>query len=159
MNAKRNSIAPFFSVKKKFSWKDRVIRFLELGLIALVILGTLFWLLISSHFSFNKFLSGVVNNIQPKISSSSAQKVTSDEDKIKQLLKTNNVIQVVSVTKSQEGYLEVHSKEGLIVYFSLAKNLQDEVTTLQTLSSKAKIDNKSLKIVDFRFNKIVVQYN
>lgn len=159
MNAKRTSIAPFFSVKKKFSWKDRVIKFLELGLIVLVIIGTLFWLLVSSHFSFNKFFSVVVNNVKPKISSSSAQKVTSDEDKIKQLLKTSGVMQVVSVTKFPEGYLEVHSKEGLVVYFSLAKNLQDEVTTLQTLASKAKIDNKSLKIVDFRFNKIVVQYN
>ena len=50
------------------------------------------------------------------------------------------------------------SKTGVTIFFSKEKNFRESISTLQTLLAKAKIDNKTVKQVDFRFDKIIVKY-
>ena len=57
-----------------------------------------------------------------------------------------------------ENDISVKAKNGPTILFSTKKSLTDQVSTLQTLLTKAKIDNKAIKKVDFRFEKIVVEY-
>ncbi len=157
MSAQKFSAVPVFFVKKKYSWKDKLIRFLELGLIILVVLGTVGWILISTHFSVGNFVASTFTKLKPQVASKSAEPLT-NEEKLKKILLDRSVLTVASITNVSNNFLEVHSADGSVIFFSLKKDFAEQVTTLQSLLAKAKIDNKSLKKADFRFSKIVVEY-
>ncbi|HSX57650.1 MAG TPA: hypothetical protein VLE47_00065 [Candidatus Saccharimonadales bacterium] len=155
----KSSPAPVFSVNKKHAWRDTASKIVGLILIALVILGTLFWLLFSTHFSFSNSFKGVLANLSPKIATTETKKkVESEQDKLRVLLQKAKLFEIESITKTDEGDFLVKGKDNLVVYFSSDKDLASQVTTLQSLLTKARIENKAFKKVDFRFEKTVVQY-
>ena len=77
---------------------------------------------------------------------------------VKNLIDEYKIFEVGSVRESGNDSLEVTSKNNILVIFSLKKDLSGQVRTLQTVSTKAKIENRNLKKVDFRFEKIIVEY-
>jgi len=158
MQKKIYSEKPVFKVQKKHAWRDKFIRIIEIGLVVVVISGTVVWLLLSSNFSFEKLFKTFGNSVKPKITSNSATRKLSDEEKLKQLFSERKLIDVSSFEKTKEGDFQVSSKSGEVFIFSHEKNLDEQVSTLQTLFAKAKIEGKSLKKVDFRFSKIVVEF-
>jgi len=158
MNKRINSQRPVFTVEKKHAWRDRFIRSVEIILVAAVALGTGVWLLVSSNFSFEGLLGGLTSSLSPRTSTSSAVRDLSPEDKIRALIQEEHLLEIASVTKTPQGDFEVKSKSGQLIIFSQEKNLEEQVSTLQNLLAKAKIEGKGLKKADFRFSKIVVEY-
>lgn len=149
---------PVFKVEKKHAWRDKFIRGVEVGSLVVVVIGTFVWLLISSNFSFEALFAGLGNELKPKIASNSVTKNLSVADTLKKLLTEKRLADVSSIEKTTEGDFQVKSSSGQIFIFSHEKNLDEQVSTLQTLLAKAKIEGRSLKKVDFRFSKIAVEY-
>src|SRR3989344_8750702 len=158
MQKKIYSEKPVFKVENKHAWRDKFIRIIEIGLVVIVIAGTIVWLLLASHFSFARLFASLGNSIKPKVTSNSATRNLSDVEELKKLLSERKLVDINSVEKTNEGSFQVKSKSGEIFIFSHEKNLEEQVSTLQTLLAKAKIEGKSLKKADFRFSKIVVEY-
>ena len=156
-NKKSNKSVPVFQVKKKHSWRGRLVRLLEVLLIVLVLLGTLVWYLVSSHFSFNNFFKSASQLLSIKVEKTKVIKQQTDQEKLKTAIEESKVFEIESI-KGVQGGFEVKSKIGLIVDFSKEKDFDESIRTLQTLLAKAKIDNKTVKQVDFRFDKIIVKY-
>lgn len=150
------SSVPVFKVKKKHSWKGNLIRFLELTLLFIVISGTVFWYLSQSHFSLPKFFDSVKSALSPKIEKKVVNKTETAEDKLTRIIKESRLFEIESLKKIESGF-EVRSKNNLLVVFSDDKDFSESVRTLQTLLAKAKIDNKTVKRVDFRFDKLIVE--
>lgn len=156
-NNKKTPTRPLFQVEKKHSWRGRLVRLLEIFLIGLVLVGTLIWYLWQSHFSFGNFLDSVKQVLTPKIEQKKQDKVLTSKDRLKRLIEDNHVFEIVTIEEVPDGF-EVKAKDGLVVVFSKEKDFSETISTLQTLLAKAKIDNKSIKHVDFRFDKIIVEY-
>lgn len=54
--------------------------------------------------------------------------------------------------------LEVTDRTGLIVLFGKETAINQQLSSLQSLLTKSRIESKRLKRVDLRFNKIAVEY-
>jgi hypothetical protein len=153
----KNSV-PVFNVQKKHAWRDVLLRFVSLILIGSVVLGTLVWLLVVSGFSFQKFLNMSLEALKPQVQQEKKVDGLTPEEELRVLIDQDKLFEIESLTKTAEGDFVVVAKNGPTVIFTVKKSLTDQLTTLQTLLTKAKIDNKALKKVDFRFAKIVVEY-
>lgn len=157
LNKSKKQTVDMFEVKKKHSWRGNLIRFLEITLIIMVILGTSVWFLKGSNFSINKFIGDLNNKLSPKLEKKNNQVQKSSKESLKEIIEAEKVFEIESINEVQKG-LEVKSKKSIIVIFSNEKDFLNQVRTLQTLLAKAKIDNKSVRRVDFRFEKLIVQY-
>lgn len=146
-----------FEVKKKHSWRGRLLKVFEIALIAIVLFGTVVWLLIQSHFSVNNFVRQISEKLRPEVSTPNTRELKSAKDALRKSIESQKAFEIETISEVTEGY-EVRLKHNAIVIFSNLKDFGQQVTTLQTLLAKAKIDNKTIKKVDFRFEKIVVQY-
>ena len=59
---------------------------------------------------------------------------------------------------ASESYLEIGFKDNLEVLFSLQKEAQIQLDSLQLIFSRAKIEGRNIKKIDLRFDKPVVSY-
>ncbi len=114
--------------------------------------------MVGSNFSFSRFFQQISSSLKPKVASDQATKNLSASDRLKLLIQEKSLFEISNLTVTAEGDFQVQAKSGQIFVFSAQKDLSEQVATLQTLLSKAKIENKSFKKVDFRFDKIVVEY-
>ena len=156
MNPNRNSVS-LFTVKKKHAWREQLVRLIGFGLVLVVLLGTGIWLLMSANLSLGGFLSKQLQKLRPEVKQEEVKKATTKAEELQTLIADNKVLEVQSLTMTAEGDLLLQSKSGTVVIFAVKKSLTDQVATLQTLLTKAKIDSKALKKVDFRFEKVVVE--
>ncbi len=154
---KKNPSASVFQVQKKHSWRGSLIRLLEVLLIIIVLLGTGIWYLNQSHFSVSKFINSTQESLKPKVETQKKVEQKTPQDELKTEIEKSKVFEIESI-KEVTGGFEVKAKNGPTVVFSKEKDFAETIRTLQTLLAKAKIDNKSVRQVDFRFEKIVVQY-
>lgn len=150
--------APIFKIKKKNLWRDKALRFVGLFLIGLVIFGTFIWLSNLTNFSLSTFFQNIGNRIRPEIKQEEKIEELTMEEELKNLINQEKIVEIESVSKTAEKDILLKTRQGLVIIFSAKKSLTDQVTTLQTLLTKAKIENKALKKVDFRFEKIIVEY-
>ena len=155
---KTGEIAPVFQVKKKFYVKNRLLGIFQLVLILVVIGGTGIWLLLNSRFSFGSFFDSVLKKIEPEFVVQQKNTSQTPSQQLRSLLSEDNLVTVTSITATTEGDLQVQSKEVPLLIFSKDKNLADQVRALQTILAQAKISNRNLKKVDFRFDKVIVEY-
>ena len=158
MQKKLYSEKPIFEVKKKHAWRGKFIRGVEIAALVLVVLGTIAWLLLSSNFSPNKLFANLANVLKQKIASEEAKKKLSKIEQLNWQLKEKKLFEVKSVEETAEGDFQVKSAKDQVVFFSREKNFDEQVSTLQTLLAKAKIEGKGFKKADFRFSKVVVEY-
>jgi hypothetical protein len=147
-----------FTVEKKHAWKEVLLRYTGVSLILLVIVGTITWFLVSANFRFDKVFSAAVSVLKPQVNEQEKVNKLSKEEEVKGLIEKDSLFQVSELAKTSEGDIVLTAKEGFAVIFAVEKSLTDQVATLQTILSKARIDNKALKKVDFRFDKTVVEY-
>lgn len=149
--------AKIFTARSVHKPKEKFLRFFEVMVILLVFLGTLFALYSSQRTRITGFLNQIPKFLTPKQASQSvAPKVAFDESLKIALRRDSIAFQAVSLT-AQGDYL-VDVSGGLKIFFSSKKDSNDQVSTLQTLLAKAKIEGKQIKKVDFRFENIVVEY-
>ena len=144
-----------FETQKKNSSKKKFVNFFEILLITFVVLGTALWLLISSHFSFQTLFANALRTLTPQVSTEKKTAPQIPEETVKKLL--NGTLEVTSTSRTEDGSLQVATKNNLVIIFSLKKDLAGQVRSLQTILAKAKIDNKTIQKVDFRFSKTIIQ--
>ncbi len=156
-NNPKPASVPVFQVKKKHSWRSTFIRILEIALIVVVLLGTLVWYLLQAHFSLSNFLQSLEQTLTPKIKQPTQVKQQLAKDQLKQKIEESRIFKIDAISEVQDGF-QVKAKTGLVVIFSKEKDFDETISTLQTLLAKAKIDNKTITHVDFRFDKIIVVY-
>ncbi len=96
--------------------------------------------------------------MRPEVKKEEKSRALSREEELENLINTEKVLDIDRVERTAENDFLLFSKNGMVVFFDEQKSFDDQVATLQTLLTKARIDNKALKKVDFRFEKIVVEY-
>src|SRR3990167_10870173 len=99
----------------------------------------------SANLSLGGFLSKQLQKLRPEVKQEEVKKATTKAEELQTLIADNKVLEVQSLTMTAEGDLLLQSKSGTVVIFAVKKSLTDQVATLQTLLTKAKIDSKALK--------------
>src|SRR3989344_6420033 len=155
--AKIKALPRVFSIQKVHHPKIRFLAAIEVILILIVILGKAVGFLNFKKISPAKFFGNLPLTLVPKQATESVQKRVSFEEQVKSLLKDSSAVVAKSETTA-EGSLLITAGEGTKIYFNASRDTAEQVTTLQTVLSKAKIDGKQVKKVDFRFDKLVVEY-
>lgn len=69
-----------------------------------------------------------------------------------------NLWEAGEIRLSSERYLEIKLKDNLEIIFSLQKETQIQLDSLQLIFSRAKIEGRKIKKIDLRFDKPVVSY-
>ncbi|MCL5411134.1 MAG: hypothetical protein M1150_00080 [Patescibacteria group bacterium] len=92
----------------------------------------------------------------PKNTIAEVKKEKSFEEQIAEQL--NPDLFKMKETKAVEAGVEFDSAEGMQAIFSKQKDPTEQVTSLQTVLSRARIDGRKVKKIDFRFDKLVVEY-
>ncbi len=136
----------------------RILFFVEVALVILVVLGV-GWSL-GRVFKFSPdFFGDSLGSVFPKGASSLTP--TKTNDKTQQILNNlpTGLFTLKNVKRRTADYLVVVSKQKTTVVFSLNKNINFQLTTLQNILTKAKINRRGVSRVDLRFDKIVVVYN
>ena len=82
----------------------------------------------------------------------------STEEKIKDIY-NRKILKITSIDDSNEEYITIKSQERTTVVLSTSQDLEEQAKTLQSVLAKAKIEGKSVLLVDFRFEKLVVRYD
>lgn len=144
-------------VAPKVHTKVRNIRLtIEILLLIVVVIGTIFSLLLPSNFSLQtrlEDLKGLISlkkqNFEPKAPSFEERAATSIDKKL---------LNITSLESGSEGFVTIRSMEGVTVILSSQKDIETQTRALQTVLSKAKIEGKAVSLVDFRFDKLVVRY-
>lgn len=148
--------AKVFSAPKVHS-KIKITRLIvEILVLSIVLVGTALTLFWPTNFSVPK----TIENLKEILSLRKERVETkglSFEEQVRALT-DGKVIEIASIEKSPDSFLLIKDKEGLLVIFSPLKDLENQVRTLQTLLTKAKIEKRAVSLVDFRFDKLVVRY-
>ncbi len=152
----QNKDAPgVFVPEKKHNKKRKTLLIVEISLLVLVLLGTTAFFLKESGFSFSSLgsrLSKAFSLQSPPAKKTSSTFTQTAKDEI-----DKKILNIVDISVG-EGFVDIKTKEGVEIFLDVKKDLDDQVETLQTLLSKAKIDKREIVFVDFRFEKLVVQY-
>ena len=146
-----------FTTPKIHTKKRRLRLAIEILLISLVVIGTVFSALKFREFPLAKLTKSLKNAVTLKEETKPKTDQTSVEAQIKELI-DKKILTVTSIEKSGEKFAIIKSKENTSVIISTEKNLESQAKTLQTVLSKAKIEEKEISVVDFRFDKLIVRY-
>lgn len=60
--------------------------------------------------------------------------------------------------KTKKGMIEASLKNGPLVIFTSQKDLESQVTSLQIILERFKIEGRKVRKIDFRFDKPVISY-
>src|SRR3989344_7762773 len=131
-----------------------VLRVVEIILVLLVIAGTIGLVNVNSG-RFLNFLEKRKSALFPRVQIVSPIKEAGFQEKLIRSL-PKGIFDPVKTTETKEGNLQVTSKQSITAIFSKEKDIAFQVSTLQTILIKAKIDKKKVKTIDFRFEKVVV---
>ena len=136
----------------------RALRIVEIALILFVVLSTIFGLASISRFSFSDFWDERFSKISPKILEPNAP--AEDNDRSDQIIRNlpKELFTFKKLEKKTDTDLVVTSQQGTTALFSLTKNLDFQLTTLQNILTKAKINKRKVAKVDLRFDKVAVVF-
>lgn len=135
--------------------KELVFKILVIILLLFVLVGTLSPFIIKGVLIVQNSFNNVLTNITQKktpltpVTASFEQQVVAKLDK--------SIFEPKSFNR-EEGFLEVTSSQGVVALFSPTGELDTQVSSLQTLLVKSRIEAKPIKKVDLRFNKLFVEY-
>jgi len=140
--------------KKKRKWRQTV----EITIVAMVVVGSLFTFFQFNDISVDQSISKLreVFKIQREIPTTNTE--VSFEDRIKTVFE-GKILKITSIDDSNDKFVTIKSKEKVTVVISTSKDMEEQAQTLQNVLTKAKIESKSVSLVDFRFDKLVVRYN
>lgn len=146
-------IAPKIHTKKR-KWRLAI----EVIFIVVISIGSLFTLLRFNDISIDQIIENIGKSLRLQRQPSLVSEGVPIEERIRQLI-DKKVLNIVSIEKSDKGFITIWSKERIKVILSSDSDLEVQAKTLQNVLSKAKIEGKSVSLVDFRFEKLVVRYN
>jgi molybdopterin-binding protein len=151
-----NNPTKVFTPQKPHSSAKKILLFIEILSLVLVATGTFIFFFRQSDFSFQNMWRRVLAAATLKKQNLSHPGL-SFEGQVRDAI-DGKVLSIVSIESQGGGFVTIRSKEGVEVIFSSSKDLNFQVSTLQTLLSKAKIEQRVVLLVDFRFDKLVVRY-
>ncbi len=136
----------------------KILFYVEAALILLVIVGTALGLIKIFKFSPVQFVQDNFYKVTPKTPVPLGQ--VEVKDKANQIIELlpDDLFTFKAVQSRTEEELWVISNQGTLVIFSLNKHAEFQLTTLQNLLTKAKINKKKVEKIDFRFEKVIVVY-
>lgn len=143
-------------IPKIHSNKKALLIAIEVLVVFFLVVGTYLTLLKPAQFSF----STVADSLKSRFSLKGQERAEEPLAQIEQVRRAidGKVLSIKTIEQASEGYFVLNSKEGITVLIAREKNLNEQVRTLQTALSKAKIERKAVILVDFRFEKLVVRY-
>ena len=145
-----------FSVPKIHTRTKKVWLATEITIVLAVLAGTVFTFFWSSGFSPQKALEKLKGIVSLKKQNATAEKLSFEQ--AARLSIDGKLLKITEVEKSPEGSLAMKDDQGLVLILSPTKDLETQVRALQTVLSKAKIEKRTVSLVDFRFEKLVVRY-
>ena len=162
-NHKRNfKKSTFASNKVELSKPNTKVRrtllFFEIILVALVLAGTTFGLVRVFEFSPVQFFEKNLSHLVPKNPVDTSKAKPKDKQGILIESLPEEVFAFKEKKAETKDYVSLVSKQGTTAIFSLSKDLDEQLATLQNLLIKAKINNKKVEKLDLRFDKIIVVY-
>lgn len=152
----RKAQTKVFTPSKEHKKTRRTILFIEVLVVILIVIGTLAIFLRPQDLSWDRFIRDLERRVVLKNPETEIQN-ESFEEKIKALI-DGKLLHIKSIKKSSQGFYTIESKEQTKVIIDEKKDLDDQVRTLQTVLSKAKIEKKRTILIDFRFEKLVVRF-
>lgn len=152
----RKAETKIFTPTKEHKKTKRYILIIEILVVILIVIGTLVIFLRPQDLSWNNIISDLERMASLKNPDTEIKSVSFEERLL--LLVDGNLLHTISIKKSSQGYYTIESKEKIKVIIDENKVLEDQVRTLQTVLSKAKIEKKKAILIDFRFEKLVVRY-
>ena len=136
----------------------RALLLFEIVLVVLVLAGTAYGLVKVFEFSPVQFLEENLSYLAPKNPVDTTKAKPKDKQDILIESLPNEVFEFKEKKVETKDYVSLVSKQGTTALFSLNKDLDEQLATLQNLLTKAKINNKRIKKLDLRFDKIIVVY-
>ena len=145
-----------FTPPRTHSLTKKILLLIEISSLVLVTAGTVIFFFRPADFSVQDMWKRMLASVTLK-KQESARQGASFEGQVREAI-DGKVLNIVSVESRKEGFIIIKSKEGVEVILSTSKDLNFQVRALQTLLSKAKIEQRVVLLVDFRFDKLVVRY-
>lgn len=139
--------------KKRRRWR-LIIEFLFIGV---VVVGSLVTFLQFKDISYERVFEKFRGVLSIQRETLLVKPGVSTEEKIESIF-DKKILKITSIDDSNEEYITIKSEEKTTVVLSTTKDLQEQSKTLQSALAKAKIEGKSVILVDFRFEKLVVRY-
>lgn len=140
--------------KKKRRWR-LIIEFLFIGV---VVVGSLVTFLQFKDISYERTFENFRGVLSIQRETPLAKPGASTEEKIKDIY-DKKILKITSIDSSNEEYITIKSQERTTVVLATSQDLEEQAKTLQSVLAKAKIEGKSVLLVDFRFEKLVVRYD
>jgi len=150
----KNSGPKTFETSKVNSKRKRIIFLIEILAVFSLVVGITFSFLNLNNFNYSKIFEAIKGTLDLK--QAQQHKDLSFEEKARTLI-DKKLLDITELKKTDRG-LDIKSKQGVEVFISDDKDLGDQVKTLQTVLSKAKIEKREVLLIDFRFDKLVVRY-
>ncbi len=145
-------------LKKPNTKAKKILLLVEILLILMVIAGTAFSLIKFLNFSPTEYFQDNIYKVAPKSPIPIPQtRVKDKEDEIIEAL-PEELFTLKSIESNTQDELRIISKQGTLAIFSLGKNVDSQLSTLQSLLTKAKMNKKKVKKIDLRFDKVVIVY-
>lgn len=151
----------YFSQKRitsrTFSKKKRLMFVLEVFLLLIVTGGTLFSLSNLKNISLREVATKVKGIISIQKQDQDEKKDISLEEKINRNF-ANVIPGIVSIDTNKKDFSTIKTRDKTTVIISNLYSLEEQAETLQNILSKAKIEERNIALVDFRFDKLIVRY-
>jgi len=149
--SQKNLTSRTFSKKKRFMFA------LEVILILIVVVGSVVSLLNLKNISFSEVAIKVKGIISIQKQDQDEKKDISLEEKIDRNF-ADVIPDIVSIDTAKKDFSTIKTHDKTTVIISNLYSLEEQAETLQNILSKAKIEERSVYLVDFRFDKLVVRY-
>src|SRR3990167_9244680 len=145
-----------FSPKKSQRPKLTALKIVEIVLTLVVLIGTIV-VFSSIGKTFKNISFGKIRNLfAPQVPVA----INTQEDTTSNLKKKleNESISVKEIKQLSSGDFAVVIQNEIILEISGEKDLDIQVRALQNILAKAKIEEREIKRIDFRFEKVIVEY-
>lgn len=147
-----------FEIKKPNTKAKKMLLFFEIGLVVLVLSGTVWGVVSLTNFSFLNFFQENVIKVVPITPEPIIGEIKQSKSETLIAALPEEVFQLEKIKEENSNELKLLSTEDTTAIFSLNKDIEFQLTTLQNLLTKAKINKKKVKRIDLRYEKAVVVY-
>lgn len=155
LRRKENNV---YELEKPNTRARKILLFFEIVLVLAVLAGIGFGVNQVLNFSPRDFISENLVKLVPIMpQTETVEKIEGEAERIIKSL-PEEIFALQEEKSRTVDELSILSKQGTLAIFSLKKDVQFQLDTLQNLLTKAKINKKTIKKIDLRFDKVVVVY-
>lgn len=146
-----------FSTNRVNKKKSSLLNLLVGMLLLLVLVGTLAPLILQWGFSARNLIDNFTVNIAPQKIEALTPIAPSFKEQISSKIDPETFT-IAEVREVDDFTLAVTSQNNIVALFSSQSDVESQISSLQTILAKSRIESKQVKKIDLRFNKTVVEY-